>query len=212
MLATHDSLTGHKLKTWWLYPFLFTAKCQNKTIEEQLEIGVRYFDLRFREYKGKLYAAHGVIIFNITLEQVIHILKTFTDRTKETVYFRILFENALVKDSINYDQFKELVLSKLDTSNYLKLHCIGNKKTWDLTYYLDIPFYGKNDYYICNKDISKKIDEIYNSIDRTDLSVYECYTYKGIKRLFGLPYPKLAANKINKHIKQSSNFTMIDFI
>lgn len=45
-LASHNSMTYLPIKKWWLKPFRFIAQCQNKTIEEQYQAGVRMFDIR----------------------------------------------------------------------------------------------------------------------------------------------------------------------
>lgn len=214
MIASHDSLTGCKLKSWWFKPLEFISKCQNKDIESQLNAGVRYFDLRFNKYKGKWYGSHGPMLYDITIDNVFDKLRTFTLKNKENVYFRILMEDTFDKDT-TLDLFKEYVLDKYNwyKTEYMNLHLIGEKSNWNNhIYYMNIPFYGKNDYEYTKKDIQDKIDEIADIKERNDLSVYECYTYKGIPWLFGLPIPRLISKKINKYVKPSKNFTMIDFV
>lgn len=214
MLASHDSLTGSVLKTWWYKPLSFIAKCQDKPLIEQLNVGVRYFDIRLNKYKGEWYGAHGVLIYDITIDDVLNIIQKWTASNKEAVYFRILMEDVFDKDT-TLDLFKIEIYDKYIQykNEYMHLHLIGEKSNWNNhTYYMNIPFYGKNDFTADSKGIEYKINEMNSIKDREDLSVYECYTYKGIPYLFGLPYPKLVANKINKYVKPSKNFTMIDFV
>ena len=45
-IATHDSATGERSKNWLNALGKVFAQTQTKTIKEQYEAGVRYFDLR----------------------------------------------------------------------------------------------------------------------------------------------------------------------
>jgi hypothetical protein len=94
-LATHDSLTAYPVKSWWLRPFNFLCKCQDKTLEEQYAAGARSFDLRFAKYRGEWYAAHGAMIYDITLKEAIKKLASFP----EPVYFRVLCEDTFYRKS-----------------------------------------------------------------------------------------------------------------
>jgi len=69
--GTHDSGT-HEIGTLWtvasslrlpLYEPLeyFTAQTQIMDIEEQLESGIRYFDIRMDIHKNKIRIVHGVL-------------------------------------------------------------------------------------------------------------------------------------------------------
>lgn len=51
------------LKPWY--------KCQNKTIYEQYNSGVRYFDVRIRYIKNKWYLVHNKIIFNASINDTL---------------------------------------------------------------------------------------------------------------------------------------------
>jgi hypothetical protein len=95
MLATHDSLTACPVKTRWLKPFNFLCKCQDKTLEEQHAAGARSFDLRFAKYKGEWYAAHGAMIYDITLKEAIKILAELP----KPVFFRVLCEDTFYRKS-----------------------------------------------------------------------------------------------------------------
>ncbi len=47
-----------------------TAKCQNLTIAEQLNAGVRYFDIRLKRENGVLKVYHGTVDQKLTFEEV----------------------------------------------------------------------------------------------------------------------------------------------
>lgn len=197
MKASHDSLTSYPLKTWWLYPFLFTAKTQTKTIEEQLNSGVKYLDLRFRNINGELYGAHGFMIFNITAHEVFNILINWCVINRTIVYFRVLLEDGLSKDDISLDDFEEKINGYIELfPNTLKLHFIGKKSDWNnIRYKMDIPYYGKNNFTLFN--IKDKIKEM-KEFNKEELHIYECYTYKGI------PIPWFYSKIIDKYIPYDS--------
>ena len=54
--STHNSGTGEKL-VWWQRPFSAllnaTARCQSMTIKEQLDFGVKFFNLQITKYKNE---------------------------------------------------------------------------------------------------------------------------------------------------------------
>lgn len=58
-IGTHNSWSFGKCQ-WWLRPFAFMGRCQNKTIQEQFEAGARLFDLRVRFANRGFYACHGI--------------------------------------------------------------------------------------------------------------------------------------------------------
>ena len=61
-LGTHNSMTN--LKPTGLVQILAwnTGKCQNLSLEEQYEFGVRFFDLRIRfDEEATPYFAHGLL-------------------------------------------------------------------------------------------------------------------------------------------------------
>jgi hypothetical protein len=64
ILATHNSLSYLKPQ-WWLRPFAWVGRCQSLTIEQQLEYGVRYFDIRLKFNEGNWIAesGHGLLTY-----------------------------------------------------------------------------------------------------------------------------------------------------
>lgn len=46
ILGSHDTMSYLRPRTWWGRLFSFVARCQSRTIAEQWQAGVRYFDLR----------------------------------------------------------------------------------------------------------------------------------------------------------------------
>ncbi len=69
--GTHNSLAMHGGDI---------AKCQSKTLAVQLEIGVRFFDVRLKVKNGILHVFHGICDQRITFQQVALIMDGFLER------------------------------------------------------------------------------------------------------------------------------------
>lgn len=100
------------------------AKTQNKTITEQLELGIRYFDIRVEEYNGTYYTVHSLLsqkLYNV-LNDILNFIKNhqtekilvdvnhiynITDNNNLKNYMKEIFNNYLVKNDIN-NLFKPL--------------------------------------------------------------------------------------------------------
>ena len=63
-IGTHNSMTYLKPSKWYMYMFRFAFRCQSLTIDQQLECGIRVFDLRVRMNKNNKWVfAHGLVEF-----------------------------------------------------------------------------------------------------------------------------------------------------
>ena len=92
--GSHNTMSYLKPKQWWLRPFAIWGRCQDKTIEEALESGIRYFDLRvkFDSSKTALFG-HGLITYEYekSVEEVISWLIEKSVSVGK-IYIRILAE------------------------------------------------------------------------------------------------------------------------
>jgi hypothetical protein len=84
-IATHNSGTGEPSKNWVHRLFTPFSKCQDKSIKEQLESGVRYFDFRVNR---KLMLCHGLWESKTSLDEALKILDAFPELT----YYRVVIE------------------------------------------------------------------------------------------------------------------------
>jgi len=87
------------------------CKCQELTIKQQLEEGVRYLDLRlgFHEESGQFYSCHGV--FCVDMKEVVQEINGFLDaHPKEIV---ICDFNHLYGMTGKHDEFTDMVLEML---------------------------------------------------------------------------------------------------
>ncbi len=91
-LGTHNSMTYLKPKKWYLYPFQFIARCQNKSIEEQYtNHNIRLFDIRITYDKNGIPEfRHGYIAYKGNVYNVLEYL----NNQKEPVKVRILLEEG----------------------------------------------------------------------------------------------------------------------
>lgn len=101
MTGTHNSMSYLKPQ-WYLRPFAWIARCQSKTIEQQIKDGVRLFDMRIRfDDNHEPYFAHGLMAYkNIDVIDVLH-------KIPSNSYVRIILETN------KYDYTQELLFKLL---------------------------------------------------------------------------------------------------
>ncbi|MBQ7823479.1 MAG: hypothetical protein IJ338_04820 [Bacteroidaceae bacterium] len=120
-LGTHNSLTY--LPPQWYFRWLnFTSKCQNLTIEEQYDFGVRYFDFRIKfTRKGKVRAGHGIMTYKADFDSIYNFLNK-----KGDCYINIVLENFPwqkdKKDSLFVRYVKEII------QKYPQIRFVGGEK------------------------------------------------------------------------------------
>lgn len=116
-IATHNSITGeigHGFISWLVTPF---AKCQSKTITEQLKAGVRYFDIRVRKTKRGWIGAHGLWESKRNIESILSDINYNRD-----CYVNITYEGEAPED------FIETVTSWKNIYNHISFCNINTKK------------------------------------------------------------------------------------
>lgn len=130
-IGTHQSLTYAKPRQWYYKPFHFVAKCQNKNYKEQYYEGVRLFDIRIKPYKGDWAVAHGNVVFDIDLYEVLRYLNEQGD-----CYVQISLEyNRCPKDHTNIiNAFKKQCEILISSYPNIKFFGFGTKWNWDKVY------------------------------------------------------------------------------
>ena len=78
-----------------------TARCQSLTIAEQLDIGVRYFDIRLRRVDGDLRVYHGEADQELTFTQVLGSCYSFLEANPSEAIIMCIKEEADPKGSGN---------------------------------------------------------------------------------------------------------------
>lgn len=118
-IATHNSGTGEPSKNWVHCLFTPFSKCQDKTIKEQLELGVRYFDFRVNK---NLMLCHGLWVSKTSLDEALKMLDAFP----EVTYYRVVIE----RKNANY---LLPILMQNTAERYKNTKCteiIQKKPTW----------------------------------------------------------------------------------
>lgn len=91
LIAAHNSVTGEKSKgllSKLVAPF---SICQTKTIRQQLDCGVTYFDIRIRKEKDKWICAHGLYKIKRSAKSI---LQQIDDAAQfRNIYVRLTYEN-----------------------------------------------------------------------------------------------------------------------
>lgn len=93
--ASHNTFSYARPLQWWLRPFAFVARCQEKTLKEQFNAGVRIFDLRLRRGKnGEWVIAHNSFVYarGIDIDCIMEQLDDMARESEYPVYVRVLHE------------------------------------------------------------------------------------------------------------------------
>lgn len=93
-IASHDTMSYLVPRRWWMRPFRFVARCQNRTIVEQYALGVCMFDMRVRPLEdGSWVFAHGLMTYRgETPEDMFSWLDTSAMISGERIMVRLLLE------------------------------------------------------------------------------------------------------------------------
>ena len=185
-IATHNSATGEKSKN--LLHALFTpfAKCQDKTIREQYDAGVRYFDLRVDK---DLVLCHGLWKSNKTLIDILIEIGRF----EEEVYVTVTIERKY-STKVNIDLSERIRKAvNLRSRGKAKLVYIAQKKPkWNILHaYRSAP--------LVKNYISVPTPKQYLTLEFKDWRRY-------------IPIPRIL-KKITPARELSSHwYTMVDFV
>lgn len=138
-LGTHNSGTGGRL-LWWLRPLAWlinsTSKCQDKTISEQLEDGVRLFNLQVTKYKGEWVFSHGLAIYNEELYSTLSLMLTYASKDKPIYFTLYLDDNLLLGQPC--EEFRQLVSElKKELKGELKMLYAWIEGSQEYTYVTD---------------------------------------------------------------------------
>lgn len=149
MIATHNSGTGEAsggILSHLVIPF---ARCQSKTLLQQLNAGARYFDFRIRRHGDKYVFAHGLWYSKQDAESLIWKL------AKSAYFLRInIFASFTYEGELDYTHrlgFMNWVKNICDRSLISLDYIAVRKPSWekifenkDLTHILEYHFYPIN--------------------------------------------------------------------
>lgn len=209
--GTHDSCT-------YRVQFPFISKCQNKTIKEQLNSGIRFLDIRVEKDENKLKLVHGIADCKnpenqkekLYLEDVINDCKYFlSENSSETILlsykrdhganqeetFDTFFENYLNNDSVWYTENRIPALKEvrgkivlLNRDNIDK----SNEKYTDFNTGINLSTW------VCQKENIERIYEVAELFGRDGTLTGKTFT---VQDLYGLTPQKKWNLAINPFIK-----------
>lgn len=138
MIGTHNSMTYLPPRRWWLKPFTFLWRCQDKTIEEQKKLGVTYLDIRIRldSIKDKWFFCHGIVDVGKGFNNIGEVIEYLESTGCE---YRLILERG-------NDSIKGLFIHEIKANINIAKHMVyaGIKKPW--TTVLNIKSYLTIDY------------------------------------------------------------------
>ncbi|SFW22894.1 phosphatidylinositol-specific phospholipase C [Chitinophaga sancti] len=104
--GTHDS--GARVE-----PVSGTAKCQDLSIADQLEAGIRYLDIRCRHIDNAFAIHHGAIYQNLNFDDVLTACKTFlSNHPKEVIVMCVKEEYDASNNTRTFEQTFDTYVSK----------------------------------------------------------------------------------------------------
>lgn len=121
MIGSHDSYTFLPASRKIFNLFSFLWRTQTKSIAQQIEAGVEYFDVRVRRYHNVWRVCHGLVDFNLvftTLSSIVHLFSSHK--------LRLILERGDEEDEM-------LFLNEIMQNTYketLQFACI--KKGWKI--------------------------------------------------------------------------------
>ena len=208
LIGTHDSCTyGVK------FPFKFTSRCQRLTLEEQLDMGVRYFDIRLNLVKGRLMAYHGLACCHISWVEIQCIFEKFlSENPKEIVFFRALRADDTFKTKVTdaewvtafhmEDRGRLWSCYNDDKIGELRGFAVCVNLMWQWMF----PYYENKDYYnratrkgIADKKYSICLHSSYEAPSRLNIINFNS---RGSIGCLPIPYPERFASKLSKEITE----------
>lgn len=168
--------------------FNWAAKCQRLTVEEQLKLGVRHFDIRVKFEEGIPVIAHGLVSYYGNVYSVLETLDKFG--SKEKVHVRILLEQFIG-----------------GTMDYLKFLDAINKNYPNIVFYGGFRVRPYEALYPYDNTLDSEMQHCYYK-----LYDWSCESFIDKIKSIKLSYPLRYAKKHNKERSYIGNIVMIDFV
>lgn len=195
--GTHNSGTAGPLVWWqWIFTWIFqlVSQCQDLTIKEQLDSGVKVFNFQVTYYKGEWHFSHGLCIYKEKLSDAINLLHEYATEDNP-IYFQLYLDKNFFLGQ-NKEEFEFYVLSELQ-------HICGKDKPIKM---LNAWIEGTNTYPYKS---GLKINLVEKYWTKTWGDNY------GESWIDKLPLPKRHAKKYNstykKEYKEKAKYLMLDF-
>lgn len=224
--GTHDSGANHSI-------FDVSGKCQDLTINEQLKIGVRFFDIRLQIVNNELNVVHSFVDQKQKFIKVMNTINTFIEENPSEFIIVSLKEDADSKNSnidfdekliddlklfnnVCYDNYLPQYLSEARGKIYILNRFTSNNfgiqayMGWlDSTSFNLESLYVQDNY--CITDIEVKKQDIINTIEYGNsnnlltLNFTSCYFDYGFPPTYAIPPAKIINKWLIDYINQNEN-------
>ena len=111
MPGSHDTMALHSIAD-------YAGQCQSLSLKEQLNLGVRFLDIRLKEDKNKLKAVHGFVDQKATFANITKTVESFLSKHSDEFIIMSIKEEA--KASNSKISFEEALHNYLTSDIYLK--------------------------------------------------------------------------------------------
>lgn len=133
-LGSHNTMTYLTPKRWYMRPFSFIARCQQITIKQQYDMGIRLFDLRISfDNKGMPVFSHGMMDYKGN--NIYNVAKFLNDMARlemDVIHVRVILERD--NDVLDKDRFTTLCSMLEEKFRYVAFFDGRYKKTWETLY------------------------------------------------------------------------------
>ena len=193
ILGTHNSATGGQL-LWWLRPLAWvinpTSKCQDRTIQEQLQDGVKVFNLQVAYINGKWRFSHGLALYKEDVILTIRQLRAWATK-HEPIYIQLYLDKSWWCKQ-NVEEFEKLI--EVIKCEYCS-DCFFILSSW----------VEGTKYYPCSCGKKISLEEHYWTTSWAKKNAEDWLDY--------LPLPKRHAKKFNAQYKSEckNEYLMLDY-
>ena len=118
MPGSHDTMALYSIAD-------LAGQCQSLSLEEQLNLGVRFLDIRLKEENDKLKVVHGFVDQKATFKQVTDIVESFLNKHPSEFLIMSIKEEA--NSSNSNLSFEDSLKTYLDNEIYLKNNSLPEK-------------------------------------------------------------------------------------
>lgn len=146
MIGSHNSATYLKEKKWWMTILRPWTKCQNKTLKEQYNEGVRYFDFRIKIDDTNIgyipWICHNNVIYKErlfkALEEIdyqdvsIRILLDYREKPENADRLSELFKEIIKFISKNFDLKLDNAITFWDWKEYIPSSFVLQEKHYSV--------------------------------------------------------------------------------
>ena len=135
--GSHNSATFGKSYKWYHKLFVPFARCQNKSLKQQWDKGVRFYDLRVTFIDNSWHVAHGLWTGGNTLECILQELIGYSNKSRQTCYVSITLEKGKCDDFLVVINNMIDQLNKTDEGKIEPLEIAIKLPQWTTLYFND---------------------------------------------------------------------------